>query len=144
LLCSVKASYHGSEVPQLTEPSKKPTPQSVFLYPQKDTPYQLATQPQGTEEDMATPCTCCGKPLNKALRSADGLLKSCPRCSNTHGSLHVFRPYPEFFGTTPARVTASNVDGSQSHCIDCRGEGPGQPSHVDLSQQILCNQVRQA
>jgi len=28
----VKASHHGSEVPQLTEPSKKPTPQSVFSF----------------------------------------------------------------------------------------------------------------
>lgn len=93
---------------------------------------------------MATPCSCCGKPLNKAIKSANGKMKSCPRCSTTHGSMHIFRAYPEYFGTTPKRVTPSNTDGSQSHCIDCRSEGAGKPSHVDLTQQTLCNKVQQA
>ena len=30
--------YHGSEVPQLTEPSKKPPPQVVFSFPKRDYP----------------------------------------------------------------------------------------------------------
>lgn len=36
LLRSVKASYHGSKVPQLIEPSKKPTPQSVFSFEKQE------------------------------------------------------------------------------------------------------------
>ena len=50
LLRSVKASYHGSEVPQLTEPSKKPTPQSVFSFQRKVTP-DLKAESRATPRD---------------------------------------------------------------------------------------------
>lgn len=84
-------------------------------------------------------CSCCGKPLNSAVWSADGCYKSCPLCSVTHGSQHVFRRYPEDFGTTEARVTVNNPDGAQSYCVDCRALHKGELSQVDLSQQRLCD-----
>ncbi|AUZ72279.1 hypothetical protein EKN35_21625 [Enterobacter asburiae] len=87
-------------------------------------------------------CSCCGKVLNRGIWTADGKHKSCPLCSATHGVQHVFRRYPEDFGTTDARVTASNPDGAQSYCIDCRGVDTGQPSPVDLTKQRLCNTVK--
>jgi hypothetical protein len=89
-------------------------------------------------------CTCCGVDLSIAIRSADNTLKSCPRCSQTHGSLHIFRRLVEDFGFTDRRVTANNPDGVHSHCIDCRNKGPGEPSSVDLSHEIKCNMVAKA
>lgn len=86
-------------------------------------------------------CSCCGKDLSISIRSADGTLKSCPRCSQTHGRMHVFRKYPEQFDTTPARITSNNPDGAQSHCISCRGEAAGAPSHVDFSRERMCDTV---
>lgn len=86
-------------------------------------------------------CTSCSKQLNKSIWSADGEYKSCPRCSQTHGSMHVFRKYPEKFDTTYARVTASNPDGAQSFCIPCRGEVAKAPSHVNFSEERMCNTV---
>ena len=86
-------------------------------------------------------CTCCSKDLSISIRSADGTLKSCPRCSQTHGKMHVFRKYPEQFDTTTARITANNPDGAQSHCISCRGEKAQAPSHVNFSLERMCNTV---
>ncbi|MDV1534849.1 hypothetical protein VC629_26780, partial [Citrobacter freundii] len=40
--------YHGSEVPQLAEPSKKPTPQSVFSFLEQET----TTRDEGSQEDL--------------------------------------------------------------------------------------------
>ncbi|WP_265694558.1 hypothetical protein [Providencia rustigianii] len=88
-------------------------------------------------------CVCCGKPLRNVVWSADETLKSCPRCSQTHGSMHVFRHYPADFGNTSARVTRANPDGSQSHCVDCRTEDAGAPSHVDFSITVMCDKVVQ-
>jgi len=45
------------------------------------------------------------------------------------------------FQTTFARVTPNNPDGSQSHCVNCRGEAAGAPSHVDFSQERMCDTV---
>lgn len=86
-------------------------------------------------------CSCCGKPLNRALKSEDGRYKSCPRCSQTHGQFHIFRKYPDDFGTTPSRVTPQNPDGPQSHCLDCRRLEPGEDSTVDLTKELTCNQL---
>lgn len=89
-----------------------------------------------------TECNCCGKALNRGLWTEDGQHKSCPLCSTTHGSQHVFRRYPEDFGTTDARKTLTNPDGAQSYCVDCRGLDKGELSQVDLTQQRLCNTVK--
>lgn len=87
-------------------------------------------------------CSCCGKSLNRGLWTEDGKYKSCPLCSVTHGIKHVFRRYPEDFGTTDARKTHTNPDGAQSYCIDCRCLDKGELSKVDLTQQRLCNSVK--
>lgn len=87
-------------------------------------------------------CSCCSRALNKGIWTTDGKHKSCPLCSTTHGLKHVFRRYPEDFGTTERRVTTNNPDGAQSYCIDCRGLDKGQLSQVDLTKQRLCDTVK--
>jgi hypothetical protein len=89
-------------------------------------------------------CTCCGVDLSIALRSADGTLKSCPRCSQTHGSMHVFRDLVNDIGFSQARVNSNNLDGSHSHCIDCRNKGAGEPSSVNLAHEVKCDMVVKA
>ncbi len=87
-----------------------------------------------------TNCNCCGKPLNRSFTSTDGKMKSCPRCSTTHGSMHVFHHDPEGFGTTPARVSPTNPDGIQSYCVDCRTLEAGEDSKV-FSNYPTCDQI---
>lgn len=89
-------------------------------------------------------CLCCGVGLSVGIRSKDNVLKACPRCSQTHGSMHVFRRIVEDFGFTEHRITANNPDGVHSHCIDCRNRGPGEDSIVDLSHEIKCDRVIKA
>jgi len=67
-------------------------------------------------------CAHCQKPLNRARYAAGRDWKSCPRCSTTHGSEHVFWPYPVEFGEIDARVTGKSPSGPQSHCNVCRRE----------------------
>jgi len=78
------------------------------------------------------PCNCCGNKINsgRIFKRADSgqLFKSCPNCSRTHGTEHVFHPHPLEFGQTPARISAKNPDGDQSYCSDCRTLDKGQPS----------------
>src|SRR5262245_29447206 len=50
-------------------------------------------------------CAHCQKPLSRARFSAGRDWKSCPRCSTTNGSEHVFWPYPADFRETDARAT---------------------------------------
>lgn len=66
-------------------------------------------------------CRHCHQPLNKSIFKRQRTLKSCPNCSANNGSEHIFYPYPDAFGTTPRRSSASNPDGPQSHCTACRG-----------------------
>lgn len=87
-------------------------------------------------------CGCCSKALNQGIWSADRKHKTCPLCSTTYGLKHVFRRYPEDFGVTDARKTATNPDGAQSYCVDCRALDKGQLSHVDFSKQRLCDTVK--
>ena len=54
-------------------------------------------------------CTHCGRPLHKAQWTDDEKWKSCPRCSQHHGGEHVFRRFPDAFGTTPARAGRAGV-----------------------------------
>jgi len=70
-------------------------------------------------------CTNCGKPLNKSQWNDEKTMKSCPACSQTHGTLHVFHDYPAAFGTTDKRASDEHPEGPQSHCTACRqGEKP--------------------
>lgn len=78
-------------------------------------------------------CSCCNNALNSGLlhkhdATSRKEYKSCPHCSAAHGSEHIFHPYPEQFGKTPARVTPNNPEGDQSYCIDCRALEKGEPS----------------
>ncbi len=77
-------------------------------------------------------CNCCGKKLNSGMIHVNDQngqkFKSCPHCSDANGSEHVYHPYPNNFGKTPARKTARNPDGDQSYCIDCRHLAKGKAS----------------
>jgi ribosome-binding protein aMBF1 (putative translation factor) len=73
-------------------------------------------------------CKNCGKELNESQYKigSDGKdYKSCPSCSVSNGSEHIFYLYPLSFGTTPLRATTKHPDGPQSHCEPCRGGTPG-------------------
>lgn len=65
-------------------------------------------------------CRHCHEPLNRARRSHDRALKSCPRCSTANGAEHVFFASPAAFGTSEKRASDESPDGVQSHCIACR------------------------
>ncbi len=81
------------------------------------------------------PCKCCTQPSNSGMiHKKDPVtgqkFKSCPHCTEAHGSEHVFHPYPAYFGKTPARQTVRNPDGHQSHCSECRSLDKGKMSRV--------------
>jgi hypothetical protein len=65
-------------------------------------------------------CTTCSRLLRRSIKSKDGEWKSCPNCSGTHGSEHVFRRMPEDFGESEARAAAGVEGGDQSWCYACR------------------------
>ena len=67
-------------------------------------------------------CEACGKPLNRSQRRRGNALKSCPNCSTRDGRQHVYHDYPDAFGETAARATASDPDGPQSWCTRCRAD----------------------
>jgi len=58
------------------------------------------------------PCEVCGVALNRSRRSDDGHWKSCPECSVRDGVEHVFRPFPEDFGVSQARVSGEDAEGA--------------------------------
>ncbi len=90
-----------------------------------------------TSATRSRPCSHCGKPLNRSRLSADGRLKSCPKCSAASGGTqHVFYRDPDDFGTSDARITDSTPDGVQSYCLACR---TGQPH----SHAVMCDSVEQ-
>ena len=53
LLCSAKASYHGSETCRFTEPSKKPPCRVVFSFSEQE----ITAVTQESQEDLKI----CGK-----------------------------------------------------------------------------------
>lgn len=71
---------------------------------------------------MIGSCEHCGLALNKGIPKVNNDIeyKSCPKCSVTHGSQHVYFPSPDEFGTTSARETPNNPEGVQSYCESCR------------------------
>lgn len=83
-------------------------------------------------------CSACGDRLKKSRFSADERWKSCPRCSGAHGAQHVYRRYPDGFGTSAARQNESNPEGWQSHCVGCRAEAPPDLTGPDTR---LCSEV---
>lgn len=81
-------------------------------------------------------CRICKKPLNASQWSEAEDMKSCPRCSTTHGEKHVFYAFPDSFGETPARASAVHPDGPQSYCISCRaGHEP------QFGEALYCDEV---
>jgi hypothetical protein len=78
--------------------------------------------------------------LIKKDSSTGALYKACGHCSEANGSEHVFHRYPAQFGYTPARVTASNPNGHQSYCCDCRSLQNGVPSNIHTSG-VLCSSL---
>lgn len=76
-----------------------------------------------TKTATGVKCAACGGQLNRTRYSTDGRWKSCPRCSSLQGTAHLYRRYPDDFGTTNERVTDDNPDGIQSYCQECRQKG---------------------
>lgn len=79
-------------------------------------------------------CTHCRRPLRNVQWREAEKWKSCPHCSTLHGSEHVFYPYPDAFGTTPARATQHHPEGPQSYCTPCRAGESG-----DLQKSRACS-----
>lgn len=69
-------------------------------------------------------CNHCKKPLKESQYKNGKTLKSCPNCSQDNGNEHVYYKYPDEFGVTDLRSTASQPDGPQSYCTSCRGNNP--------------------
>jgi hypothetical protein len=65
-------------------------------------------------------CQSCGDRLRTSKDSPRGLFKTCPNCSGLNGREHMFRKWPEAFGTTEKRIREEDPDGSQSWCEHCR------------------------
>lgn len=78
--------------------------------------------------------------LIKKDSSTGALYKACGHCTEANGSEHVFHRYPALFGNTPARVTASNPNGHQSYCKDCRALPKGVPSNA-YTRGVLCSNL---
>lgn len=77
------------------------------------------------ENIMDVLCKHCGKPLKKAQNKHDAngnKFKSCPKCSQDNGDIHIYYKYPDYFGTSEKRVTKQHPDGPQSYCQNCREE----------------------
>ena len=84
--------------------------------------------------ERARPCASCGEPLNRSRYSPSRDLKSCPECSVRNGS-HVFRPYPDAFGTSEMRASDEEPEGPQSYCSACRR------GTVSTEPAKTCNEV---
>lgn len=84
------------------------------------------------------PCPACGAGLRKGVFVSGRAWKSCPECSGARGE-HVYRTYPDDFGTTEARSSDPNPDGPQSYCNACRGRGSVSGKQLQCSnvQEIL-------
>lgn len=83
-------------------------------------------------------CDFCGNPLSKAqyLLVNDVVYKSCPGCS-VDNKQHIHYFCPEFFGTTPKRITSNNPMGLQSHCVRCRSSKKGPHENA-----LLCSKIK--
>ncbi len=69
-------------------------------------------------------CKHCGDALSKSIYRNNESLKSCPGCSKSNGSYHVFHSYFSDFGITSLRSSSIRPEGPQSHCERCRGGKP--------------------
>jgi hypothetical protein len=76
---------------------------------------------------MAQPCLHCGESLKRSRYNSTKTKKSCPNCSQGNGKEHVFHPFPDSFGLTPARANDEDPDGAQSWCTGCRANGTPTP-----------------
>lgn len=96
---------------------------NAFLVGDESATWQEA--PKHSTKAPGVKCSACNRVLRRAFKSADGKWKSCPECSGRDGAQHVFKPYPDAFGLSPARMEAGVEDGTQSWCEDCRGAQRG-------------------
>lgn len=83
--------------------------------------FERAQSPEGS-------CRSCAMKLNRSRYNSQRNWKSCPQCSTRIGERHVFYPFPEAFGATPARASDETPDGAQSYCTACR---QGVPPHFE-------------
>lgn len=81
-------------------------------------------------------CQHCDKPLQISQYKQNDTWKSCPKCSQDNGHVHIFHQYPEMFGTTPHRSSPQHPEGAQSYCTCCRGD-----KVADLSRARKCDQI---
>lgn len=93
-------------------------------------------KPGKSKATTGAKCSACSARLNRSRYSTDGRWKSCPRCSSLQGHEHVYRRYPDAFGTTTERATEDNPDGIQSYCQECRQE-----SDPDWAGTSLCSDL---
>jgi hypothetical protein len=70
-------------------------------------------------------CINCSRPLNESQYKTSGGIeyKSCPNCSTSNEKEHVYYKYPQRFGETTTRSSATHPSGPQSYCAPCRGRG---------------------
>lgn len=81
-------------------------------------------------------CQNCDKSLKISQYKHNDTWKSCPKCSQMNGQVHVFYRYPDKFGTTPQRSSPAHPEGAQSYCACCRGD-----KVADLTHARTCDQV---
>ncbi|REL31414.1 hypothetical protein [Thalassotalea euphylliae] len=91
-------------------------------------------------------CQCCGFELSSGTvirvdAESGHTYKSCPHCSATHGSEHVFHQYPYDFGMPSANVTSANPDGFQGCCRKCRTLAAGESSR-NVKKGRVCSSLR--
>lgn len=88
--------------------------------------HEYETLPEDRKKKPRPRCRHCSEPLNRARKSHDLKLKSCPRCSTKNGAEHVFFESPVAFGISEKRASDETPDGVQSHCIACRTNKPSE------------------
>jgi hypothetical protein len=83
-------------------------------------PLRGGKRPGRATQSTGTLCQHCERPLNRSFYNQSRTLKSCPRCSEADGHLHVFYEHPEDFGLSDARANSESPEGVQSYCKACR------------------------
>lgn len=86
--------------------------------------HEYEALPEERRKKARARCRHCNEPLNRARKSHDLKLKSCPQCSTANGVEHVFFESPAAFGVSEKRASDETPDGVQSHCIACRTRKP--------------------
>lgn len=84
-------------------------------------------KPRGT----GLKCKSCDALLRSSVYQDNETWKSCPNCSGNNKVEHVFRKFPDAFGTTEERASDTSPVGAQSFCTACRiKEKPTDPGRL--------------